>query len=219
MESNLSWFRSHEHITNGYKGFERFYPILKRGIFLDTAPLFILICGHYDKLNNTKIIEKFSANTKHDPQYKLYDYSYLLAFLNSIDKSKVPLYITPHVFTEFIKHLTEIVKNPKQFNDILNTSFKSKSYLKDSLHESFCEGFLSEEDFLNKTLEVGDISIILCAKKGRKEKGAITILTDDCPFALVSCNKHNFITIYYSEIRTATFQLGKNKIPPDYLLE
>lgn len=211
------WFRTHEHITNEYKGFERFYPIFKRGIFLDTAPLFILICGHYDKLNGTKFIEEFCANTPHDPHYKLYDYNFLLAFINSIDKNKIPLYITPHIFTEFIKHLTEIVKNPKQFNDILTNSFKTKNYLKDIIHGSYCNEFFCNEDFLNKKLEVGDISILICAIKQKQNKGAITIITDDNPFALISHNKHELITIYYSEIRSASFQLGK--IPEEYLIE
>ena len=214
-----NWFLAHEHITNGYKGFERYYPILKRGIFLDTAPLFILVCGHYDKIKNTKLIENFASNIGQDSRYKLYDYEYLLAFLNSVDKSKVPLYITPHVFTEFIKHLTEIVKDPKQFGDILNTSFKPKGYLKEIVYENLLNNFLTEEDFLNKTLEVGDISILLCARKEKQKNGAITILTDDKPFALLSCNKHKFITIYYSEIRAATFQIGRKQIPKEYLVE
>lgn len=212
------WFRSYEHVTNKYSGFRKTYPILKRGIFLDTAPLFILICGHYDKINGTKIIENFCANIGEDAHYKLYDYDYLLAFLNSISKS-VPLYLTPHIFTEFIKHLAEYVKDSKQFNDILHTSFKSRGSLKDMFHEQFCNEFLCEDDFLDKILEVGDVSIVICAKKEKMERGAITILTDDKPFAIISHNKHKLITIYYSEIRMASQQLGRKNIPQKYLEE
>lgn len=218
----MVWCPAHEHITSNYNGLNNFYTILKRGIFLDTAPLFILICGHYDKINGTKLIEKFCANTIHSATYKVYDYEFLLAFLNSIDKdNKIPLYITPYIFTEFIKHLTKIVKDPSQFKDILKSSFKSKSYLNDKIHEKrFCNGFLCEEDFLNKKLEVGNISIILCIKEEANKKGTMTVLTDDRTFALISHEKHDFITIYYSEIRSATIQLGgRKKIPKKYLKE
>lgn len=215
---NKMWFQSYEHVANKYGGFESVYPIIKRGIFLDTAPLFILICGHYDRINGTKIIENFCSNIGEDSHYKLYDYDYLFAFLNSISKS-VPLYLTPHIFTEFIKHLTKYVKDPKQFNDILHTSFKSKGHIKDMFHEEFCDRFFCEDDFLSKTLEVGDISIVICAKKEMKKKGAMTVLTDDKTFAMISANKHKLITIYYSEIRGASQQLGKKNIPLEYLKE
>lgn len=117
------WFNTFEHISNGYKGFEKFYPVFKRGIFLDTAPLFLLICGHYDEKNGTNLLKNFNANTIHNRDYQLYDYLYLKAFLKSIGNT-APLIITPHIFTEFIKHLWEIVVSPKQFRDILETSFK-----------------------------------------------------------------------------------------------
>ena len=74
-------------------------------------------------------------------------------------------------------------------------------------------------DFLDKKLEVGDISIIICVKDEKENNGAITILTDDITFAQISDKKHGFITIYYTEIRTATYQLGKENIPKDYLRE
>lgn len=216
------WFNANEHITNGYKGFEKFYPIFNRGIFLDTGPLFILICGHYDKNNGTCLIENFNANISignKDNEYKTYDYNYLLAFLNSLSSNKIPLFVTPHIFTEFIKHLWKIADNPQQFKDVINNSFKTKSQIKDIIHDTFCNCFFDEEDFLNKKLEVGDISIIICAKKEKENKGAIAILTDDITFAEISDKKHDFITIYYSEIRTATYQIGNKNIPKKYLHE
>lgn len=218
----MTWFRSHEHITNGYCGFENLYPLLNRGIFLDTAPLFILICGHYDKNKGTHLIERFNAKImkdNKDADYKTYDYNYLLAFLNSLNKNKIPLFITPHVFTEFIRHLSEIIGNPEQFREVINFSFKSKKQIKDKLHNAFCDCFFEENDFLDKKLQVGDVSIIICIKEEKKNNGAVTILTDDKTFAEISDKKHGFITIYYDEIRTATYQLGNRNIPKCYLRE
>jgi|SRR3989344_1973423 len=215
-----TWFQTNEHITNKYKGFEHYYPIFKRGIFLDTAPLFILICGNYDKNNNTKLIENFNAKENKivkDRQYKIFDYNYLIAFLNSLDLKQIPLLITPYIFTEFIRHLWTIVDNPKQFRDVIEKSFKTKSYLKDSTNNLCCYHFFSDDLFLNKELEIGDISIIISIKEFEKDKGPRTILTSDEPFALISANKYKFITIYYEDIRTATFQLGYENIPKEFL--
>jgi len=214
------WFSSHEHILNGYSGFEKFYPIFKRGIFLDTAPLFILVCGNFDKKNHTHLIENFNANLSkkgEDKQYKLYDYNCLIAFLNSLDLKQIPLLITPHIFTEFIKCLWEICKNPRQFRDVLETAFKPRTYIKDIQTCLLCNSFLCDEDLLNKKLEIGDISILICAKEERKKMGATTILTNDTSFAEVSDKKHDFLTIFYNEIRTSTLQLGIANIPEEYL--
>lgn len=81
----------------------------------------------------------------------------------------------------------------------------------------YCNSFFSETDFLDKKLEIGDISIIICAKDEKAKKGAITILTDDQTFALISDKKHDLITIYYPEIRTASLILKKENIPKEYL--
>ena len=214
------WFNTYEHITNKYSGFENFYPIFKRGIFLDTAPLFILICGNFDKKNRTHLIENFNANSSkkgEDRQYKLYDYNSLLAFLNSLDLNQIPLLVTPHIFTEFIKNLWEICETPKQFRNILETALKPRTHIKDIEMCLSCNSFLCNEDLLNKKLEIGDISILICAKEESKKKGAITILTNDTSFAEISDKKHNFLTIFYNEIRTATIQLGFNNIPKNFL--
>lgn len=217
-----TWFQTNEHITNKYKGFEQYYPIFKRGIFLDTAPLFILVCGHYDKNNNTKLIENFNAGENKigkDRQYKVYDYNYLMAFLNSLNLKQIPLLVTPHIFTEFIQHLWKITDDPKQFRDVIESSFKSKNYLRDIANTIYCHHFFSDDLFINKELEIGDTSIIISIKEFEKDRGARTILTSDKPFALISANKYKFITIYYEEIRTATFQLGYENIPKELLKE
>lgn len=216
------WFQTHEHITNGYRGFEKHYPILNRGIFLDTAPLFILVCGHYDKNNNTRLLEKFNAKETEgnlDKQYKIYDYNFLLAFLNSIDLNKTPLLVTPHIFTEFIKRLWNIIDNSKKFREVIEKSFKTKTYIKDTENNIYCKHFFADDLFLNKELEIGDTSIIISIKELEKNRGARTILTTDKPFALISDKKYDFIIIYYDDIRTATFQLGHDKIPEKYLSE
>jgi len=218
----MTWFNTNEHILNGYISPEQTCNIIRRGIFLDVAPLYILICGHYDKENNTKLIEKFNAKSSgecKDKKYKLYDHKILLAFLNSLDLKRVKLLVTPHIFTEFIKHLWENVDNPKQFRDILIKSFKPKKYISD-ISQGLCyNSIIDNQDFLDKKLEIGDISILISALEKKDEKGAITILTDDETFANISDKKHDFITLYYPEIRSSTFQFKIENIPKNFLKE
>lgn len=208
------WFEAGRYITNGYKigGFESELVLLKRGIYLDTAPLFLLVVGYYDKIKRTKLVEKFN--------YKQFDYKYLLAFLNSLKLHNYHLLITPHIFTEFIKHLWEKVDSSPQFKDILEISFKTKWYIKDVSRSIGCLEFMNEEKFINKEIEIGDVSICICAKEGAKQKGKpIAILTDDKPFAELADKKYNLLTIYYTEIKNGTILLNPKNIPEELLKE
>jgi len=121
--NTTSWFSASEHINNGYRSPEQILNIIRRGIFLDTAPLYILVCGCYDKSNGTKLIEEFNCEEiekNGGRRYTLKDYDSLVAFLNSFDIKKTSLFVTPQIFTEFIQHLwKEVNKNAEQFNKIL----------------------------------------------------------------------------------------------------
>lgn len=215
------WFDSYSYVRNKYKktGYQTDLSLIKRGILLDTAPLFILIVGHYDKINGTKFVQKFKSKErkiKELSSYMTHDYDYLLAFLNSFGLGTFKLVITPHILTEFIKHLWKIVDNSDTFRNILESCFKTKWYLEDSDHINYLK-FIDEDDFLKKELEVGDISITILAKD--KKNKYVTVLTDDRPFAIIANKKYKFLTIYYHEVRQATYDLNPKNIPPKLLKE
>lgn len=215
------WFNSFNYIVEGYKQSMEYSPdlnLIKRGILIDTTPLFILIVGHYDKTHNTEFIKNFQSKIRgeeKDYDFRPYDYEYLLAFLNSTGLAKFKLFVTPHIFTEFIKHLWVAIDNPITFQAILEDSLKSKKYIQDVSIESL--KLLEEEDFLNKKLEIGDISVYFSTKQ--KIGGCVAILTDDKVFANIMDKKYGLLVIFYNEIRTATLTLGSKNIPTDFLKE
>lgn len=214
------WFDSHNYIGDNYDihSHSPHLKLLKRGIFLDTAPLFILVVGHYDKINKTNFVRKFQSKRRDknlERSYQVHDYDYLLAFLNSIGVGKCKLFITPHVFTEFIKHLWEFVDDKEHFRKILKESLGTKWYIEE-IPSNYVD-FLSEEYLLDKKLEIGDTSITILAKNN--DYAAITILTDDLPFAEISDKSNNFLTIYYQDIWSGTMNLDPKNIPIEFLNE
>ena len=212
------WFDSYSYVASNYDF--SIYPndikLIQRGIIIDTAPLFILVVGHYDELNNTTYIEKFqSKSEKKQKTYKKYDYKFLLAFLNSFGLGKYHIYITQQIFTEFIQHLWKAVDNPEHFSEVLKTSFMSKKYFKEK--SIVCVDCLLEKDFLDKTIEIGDISITIIANS--RNNPYCCILTDDKPFAIWADRKYNQVVIYYDDVRNATYASNPKKIPAQLLVE
>ncbi len=212
------WFETYNYIVNNYDtaSYQHLVKLLPKGVFLDTAPLFILIVGHYDGLNRTNFIGDFQSKSKEkDRRYGPYDYKYLLAFLNSCGLGKrYNLFITPHVFTEFIKHLWEVINNPKQFEEVLQTCFKNKWYIKERQLDS--TKIIAEAKFLEKRLEIGDVSLTIVDNEKVPFR---TILTDDGTFARIADKEYGFLAIYYDEVRNGTFALGSKNIPCDLLKE
>ncbi|NQU98538.1 hypothetical protein HQ533_03655 [Candidatus Woesearchaeota archaeon] len=213
------WFDAYNYVLGNYdpRQQQHFIRLLKRGILMDTAPLFILIVGHYDNNHSTSFIEDFEAKKGcSEKTYKKFDYKYLLAFLNSFGLGKAyKLVITSQIFTELIKHIYEIVDNPFHFKQLLEESFQTKWYL----HEHYVEfqHCLRNNDFSGKKIEIGELSITILSKK--HEKKYIGILTDDKPFAVRSNEKYKLLTIYYNDIRRASMQKTSKKIPAKLLVE
>lgn len=213
------WFDSYNYVASKYNfmNHKHLIKLLPKGVFLDTAPLFILVVGHYDKLNNTQFVKRFQSKSKEkNRSYEVYDYNYLLAFLNSCGLGKrYDLFITPHIFTEFVKHLWEIVDNPKHFQKIIETCFKTKWYIKEKLLEHV--KIIQEANFLGKRLQIGDVSLIIADNDDNKTFR--TILTDDEPFAKIADTQYGFLVIYYNDVRTGTFALDFRNIPNQFLEE
>lgn len=179
--------------------------------------MFILVVGHYDKLNNTNFVKRFqSKSAEKDRSYEAYDYNYLLAFLNSCGLGKrYDLFITPHIFTEFIQHLWKIVDSAEHFQRIIETSFKTKWYVKEKPLEQI--KIIQETNFLGKRLEIGDLSLTIADDNDGKTFR--TILTDDEPFARIADIEYGFLVIYYNDVRTGTFALDFRNIPNQFLEE
>ncbi len=218
MESN-NWFNTNEYILNGYSTSEQLSNIIRRGIFIDTAPLFVLICGHFDKVNKTAILKNLDANiTKNNQErnYSIKDYYAILAFLNSFDLKTTPLLITPQIFTEFIQQLWKICRDKNQFKKILKDYFNPKIHIKDIENYVCSRKFLENQDFLDMNLEIGDVSILICAKIESDKKRARTILTSDTTFAQLSSGRYGFQILFFDEIRNTTLNI---QIPDRLLVD
>lgn len=78
----------------------QFYDSLKKGVLLDTSPLYLMIIGKYDSDNNTHFLKHF--------QFDLADFRYMINFVNSINR--YPFFITSNIFTEFVRNVKEAVR-------------------------------------------------------------------------------------------------------------
>ena len=149
------WFDSYNYVISKYDS--SVYPndinLIRRGILIDTAPLFILVVGHYDEINNTHYVE------------------------------------------------WKIVDNPEHFKE----------------NSIVCADCLLEKDFLDKKIEIGDISITIITNS--TSNPYCCILTDDKPFAILADRKYNQVVIYYDDIRNATYALNPKQIPIELLVD
>ena len=166
---------------------QQFYNYLRKGILLDTSPLYLMIIGKYDDENKTNYLKHF--------QFDLNDYKYFIRFINSINKYQ--FFITSNVFTEFIKHVEHVVKNKNQFEEIMD-------YVR-SFFEFINEEYVSKQEitkekfFRNKVCEIGDISLTILGN--RMDCGIL--ITQDMQFAGHCEKEHRFLIIPYQSIKSA----------------
>ena len=106
------------------------------------------------------------------------------------------------------------VDNPEIFRDMIEL-LKSKWYIREDYvaYDAFC----CHDDYLKKELEIGDISIHILARNDSNKY--LAILTDDKKFANIADKKYGLVTIYYDDIRNATFDLDPKNIPAKLLEE
>ena len=141
--------------------YSRFF---RQGILMDTSPLIIYFLGEYDKYHNTSFIEQWKKGNK---PYSFLDYTFLKEFLKIVPFER--LYITPHIFHEFYKHLQKILRN--RFHQF----FKHNINLLITLQEEYVDkNDLMTHHFFEK-LEIGEHSLYML----KEEEQPCVILTDE----------------------------------------
>lgn len=163
------------------------YEYLKKGILIDTAPLYLMIVGKYDDDNKTNYLKHF--------QFDLRDYNFFINFINSINKYQ--FFITPQIFTELIKHLNDAIPNEKHFSEIMYYI----SYFFRFINERYVNKnqIIKEKFFKNKVCEIGDISLTLLGNN----LNCGVLITQDMNFAGHCEKEHKFLIIPYYSIKTA----------------
>jgi len=135
------------------------------GILIDTSPLIIYFLGEFDKNYNTSFIKEWKRRNK---AYTHLDYVFLKKFLGTIPFEK--LYITPHIFHEFYKHLQNILLPKEKFYQFFKYNIDLLMQLKE---EYVDKNDLMNHCFFNK-LEIGEHSLYIL----KKEDDPCVILTD-----------------------------------------
>lgn len=177
-----------EFITNpNSKSNIRIYNYLRKGILIDTAPLYLMVVGKYDDKNNTHYLKHF----KFDSQ----DYYCFINFINSINKYQ--FFITPHIFTEFVKHINKAIPNEKHFAEVMDYigfffGFINERYINKNQ-------IIKEKFFRNKVCEIGDISLTLLGNN----MNCGVLITQDMIFAGHCEKEHKFLIIPYDSIKSA----------------
>jgi len=163
------WFDAVSYFTNDVKIISEYREKFKSGILLDTTPLMTLFLGKFDEKNGTKLLENFSmkegiTNRKLNSN----DFEILRQFINGLNRFE--FFITPHIFTEAIQHIWKIT-SPEQFTDIIKYFFNDYSFLQE--FPICCKEISKNENFQNKKLEIGDISLMI--ENSKKSKTIISI--------------------------------------------
>ncbi len=163
------WFDAYGYFTNNAKLISGYYEIFRKGILLDTTPLLILFLGKFDKENETKLLEKFDIKEiSNNRKLNSADFELLIRFLNGL--KPFDFFITPHIFTETIKHIWENVSKD-QFAIILRYFMNEYSFLQE--FPVCCKEICKNEYFQNKKLEIGDVSLMI--ENNKKSKTVISI--------------------------------------------
>ncbi len=136
----------------------------RNGLFLDTGILYLFLVGEYDSLKATDHLKEFS--------YNLTDYALLNRFISMTGVRN--LIITPHIFTEFCKHIQ------KEFGIKYHDFFPivaDKFFLIEEKQSDKNE--IIRDHYHLKLLEIGEHSIIVCKEMKENTNNMCGIITDD----------------------------------------
>lgn len=196
------WFDAVSYFTNDVKIISTYREKFESGILLDTTPFLILFLGKFDKENGTKLLEIKLAIKEGETNRKLNlnDFKILRQFINGLNRFE--FFITPHIFTEAIQHIWEIT-SPEQFTDIIKYFFNEYSFLQEVY--PCCKEISKNENFQNKKLEIGDISLMIENSKNSK-----TIISIDMPMMQIA-DYDGFLVIPFQQLTTAEYTIPNIK--------
>jgi len=164
--------------SKNISNYKRFF---KEGIFIDTGPLMLLFYGDYDSKNNTNFLTKEG--------YLLLHFEALRGFLQGCTSKPLRLIITPHVFTEFYKHVQKDFE--KQFSTFFSgcvdrlKQIEEKNVSKDDL--------LTHRDFFK--FEIGELSLF-CLREPIRHYKFHVILHHDSKIDQQHQKDKNILTIH-----------------------
>lgn len=157
MEINLSKDISH------YKKFFR------EGIFLDTGSLMLLFYGEYDRLNNSNYLKDIGYDKNH--------FEALTRFIMGSPTKKgnrLRLIITPHIFTEFYKHVERDFDKKTNFKRFFK---QSTDQLLNIEQQEVCKNKLLKSDKFVR-LEIGEVSLFCLCEPYKHDKFHVIIHHD-----------------------------------------
>lgn len=181
------FFDAEEYFTQSTKPqvMSKYFSFFRKGVLIDTEPLYLLIVGKYDLDNNTNFLGHLN--------FGISDFEALRRFLNSL--TSCPFFITPHIFTKFIHLLWNNIKDKDHFLKIIDTFM---------LHFSFIdEKYINKDEimrfaqFKNKHYDLSNTSLILTAEKHHHN----SIITCDPKLAGICQKRGNLLVVNYQEIK------------------
>ncbi len=171
----------------------RYFSFFRKGVLIDTEPLYLLIVGRYDFDNKTDFLKHL--------KFEISDFESLRRFLNSL--TNCPLCITPHIFTKFIHLLWENIKDKDHFFKIIDTFISHFSFIDEKyVNKDEIMGF---EQFKSKHYDLCNTSLILTAEKYNHN----SIVTCDPKFAGICQKRGNILVVNYWEIKIFIQSLPK----------
>jgi len=160
-------------------------PYLKHGVLIDTSVLIPFFDG---------LIFEYNQHKDDDEKQKIH---YVLKWLK-LQKNWQPFLVTPHILSEFFKHVKDCYSGYANFNDIVTLIFKDIKKMSDVQ--------VNKDDILNKVelgrsvMEVGDLSIFCVADSYFVKKEKISILTKDRDFQERYQDIKEILVINYAEL-------------------
>lgn len=189
-------FNAEEYFTqsNNPQIANRYFSFFRKGVLIDTEPLYLLIVGRYDLDNKTDFLKYL--------KFEISDFESLRRFLNSL--TNCPFCITPHIFTKFIHLLWENIKDKYHFFKIIDTFMSHFNFIDEKYINK--DEIMSFEQFKNKHYDLCNTSLILTAEKYNYN----SIVTCDPKFAGICQKRGNILVVNYWEIKVFIQSLPKS---------
>lgn len=189
-------FNAEEFFTQSNKPrvMSKYFDFFRKGVLIDTEPLYLLIVGKYDFDNQTNFLKHL--------KFEISDFEALRRFLNTLNNC--PLFITPHIFTKFIHLLWDNVKDKNHFSKIINIFMEYFSFIDEKyVNKSEIMGL---EQFRNRHYDLCNTSLILTAEKYNHN----SIITCDPKFTGICQKRGNIMVVNYWEIKVFIQSLPKD---------